>query len=161
MEGFVHTSMGIVHLIMALLATVSGTMVIAMRKGGRAHKRIGYVYVANMVGLNITALLIYDLFGYFGIFHYGAIFSLLTVLAGIVPAIRRRNKHWVVRHYSFMYWSLIGLYAAFASETLVRVPNSPFFGMVGLATAIIMLLGALAFVRLRKRWAGQFYRQAS
>ena len=159
METFVHTSMGAVHLAMALLATLSGTFVIIKSKGGKLHKRLGYVYVANMVGLNITALLIYDLFGSFGIFHYGAIFSLITVLAGVVPAIRRSNKHWIVRHYSFMYWSLIGLYAAFASETLVRVPNSPFFGMVGLATAIIMLLGWWRFVPVRKRWTGKFYRQ--
>ncbi len=157
MENFVHTSIGAIHLAMALLATLSGTIVIIKSKGGKLHKRLGYVYVANMVGLNITALLIYDLFGSFGIFHYGAIFSLITVLAGVVPAIRRSNKHWVARHYSFMYWSLIGLYAAFASETLVRVPNSPFFGMVGLATAIIMVLGWWRFIPLRKRWTGQFY----
>ena len=155
MGDFVHTSMGAVHLLMALLATISGTVVIAMRKGGKTHKRIGYVYVANMIGLNITALFIYDLFGYFGIFHYGAIFSLLTVLAGIVPAIRRK-KGWIFRHYTYMFWSLMGLYAAFASETLVRVPNSPFFGMVGLASGIIFAIGWFAYMRLKKRWAVQF-----
>jgi len=154
MGGFTHTSMGAVHLLMALIAIVSGTMVIVMRKGSKTHKRIGYVYVANMVGLNVSALFIYDLFGYFAIFHYGAVFSLLTVTAGMVPTFKRK-KGWLDRHLSFMYWSLVGLYAAFASETLVRVPNSPFFGMVGVASAVIFALGWIGFIRLRKRWARQ------
>ena len=155
MAGITHTTIGFIHLVMALLATFAGTLVMSSRKGGKFHKRWGYVYVVNMVGLNLTALMIYDLFGYFGIFHYGAIFSLLTVLAGFIPAIRRKEG-WIVRHYSFMYWSLVGLYAAFASETIVRMPNSPFFGMVGLASGLIFLIGWLAFKPMRKRWALQF-----
>ncbi len=159
MSDFVHTTMGAVHLLLALLATISGTLVITMRKGGKLHKRLGYLYVAGMVGLNISALMIYDLFGYFGIFHYGAVFSLLTLMGGMIPAIRRRKKTWIYQHFSMMYWSLMGLYAAFVSETLVRVPETPFFGMVAIASAIVFFLGALAFRPLRKRWAGQFYPQ--
>mgnify|MGYP006270489875 CR=1 FL=1 len=32
-----------------------------------------------------------------------------------------------------MYWSVVGLYAAFAAEILTRIPDTPFLNMVGLA----------------------------
>ena len=90
------------------------------------------------------------------IFHYAAILSLLTLIGGMVPAIRRTNKNWVYQHFSLMYWSVIGLYAAFASEALTRIPETPFFGMVGIATALITLIGALFFIKCKKTWRTQF-----
>ena len=36
-------------------------------------------------------------------------------------------------HFSFMYWSVRGLYAAFAAEVLTRIPEANFFGMVGIS----------------------------
>ncbi len=151
MYNFVHNDLGLVHLLAALLATVTGSFVLAVRKGTRRHKQVGYIYVFSMAVLNITALFIYTLNGRFGIFHVGAILSGLTVLGGMVPVIKKQ-KGALYRHLAFMYWSVIGLYAAFASETLTRIPDTPFYGMVGLATAIIMLFGALAYTRLRKNW---------
>ncbi len=157
MENLVHSDLGMVHLLAALLSTVSGTMVLAMRKGTKRHKQVGYVYIASMTILNATAFMIYGLFGHFGIFHWAAVLSALTVLGGMIPVIKKRNG-WIMRHYSFMYWSIIGLYAAFASETLTRVPETPFFGMVGLATGIIMLIGAFGFAKERRKWEKQFAR---
>lgn len=155
MYNFVHNDLGLVHLLAALLATVTGSFVLAVRKGTRRHKQVGYIYVFSMAVLNITALFIYTLNGRFGIFHVGAILSGLTVLGGMVPVIKKQ-KGALYRHLAFMYWSVIGLYAAFASETLTRIPDTPFYGMVGLATAIIMLFGALAYARLRKNWVKRF-----
>lgn len=155
MYNFVHNDLGLVHLLAALLATVTGSFVLAVRKGTRRHKQVGYIYVFSMAILNITALFIYTLNGRFGIFHVGAILSGLTVLGGMVPVIKKQ-KGALYRHLAFMYWSVIGLYAAFASETLTRIPDTPFYGMVGLATAIIMLFGALAYARLRKNWVKRF-----
>ncbi len=155
MYNFVHSDLGLVHLLAALLATVTGSFVLAVRKGTRRHKQVGYIYVFSMAILNITALFIYTLNGRFGIFHVGAILSGLTVLGGMVPVIKKQ-KGALYRHLAFMYWSVIGLYAAFASETLTRIPDTPFYGMVALATAIIMLFGALAYARLRKNWVKRF-----
>ena len=109
-----------------------------------------------MLILNITAFMTYRLFGTLGIFHYAAILSLLTLVGGMVLAIRRTNKNWIYQHFSLMYWSVIGLYPAFASEALTRIPETPFFGMVGIATALITLIGALFFIKCKKTWRTQF-----
>ena len=45
-----------------------------------------------MVGLNVTALSIYRLTGVFGPFHWAALFSLATIVAGVVPVRRRPNR---------------------------------------------------------------------
>jgi uncharacterized membrane protein len=146
-----------IHLGTAIIALIAGTFVLALRKGTRGHKRMGYVYAINMLLLNATAFGIYRLFGVFGIFHFAAIVSLFTLLGGMIPVLTRRPKHkWVELHYIYMYWSVIGLYAAFASEALTRLPQSPFFGMVGLATFGIMLVAGICYGRLRKKWKEQF-----
>jgi uncharacterized membrane protein len=155
MDNFVHSNLGLAHLLASLLATVTGTMVLAMRKGTGVHKRVGYAYTFFMLTVNATALMIYSLFGHFGLFHYGAVFSLLTLVGGMLPVFRRR-KGWVYRHMTFMYWSVIGLYAAFASEALTRIPDAPFFEMVGLASGLIFLAGALGHSGFKKRWIKQF-----
>lgn len=61
--------LGVLHLGAAVGSLVSGGGVIMSRKGTRAHRRLGWTYVASMATLNVTALLIYDLFGGFGPFH--------------------------------------------------------------------------------------------
>ncbi len=137
------------------MATLSGTIVLVIRKGTRVHKQIGYLYAVSMAILNITAFMTYRLFGGFGIFHVAALLSALTLIGGMLPAIQR-PKGWIYRHLAFMYWSVIGLYAAFASEVLTRVPETPFFGMVGIATAIIMILGTIIYIKERKKWIVQF-----
>jgi uncharacterized membrane protein len=54
---------GIAHMIFALAAMLSGASVLLRRKGTLWHKRLGYLYAACMVGLNVTALMIFRLFG--------------------------------------------------------------------------------------------------
>lgn len=86
-----------------------------------------------------------------------AVISLLTLLAGMRPVLmRQRPKEWFTTHMVFMYWSVVGLYAAFASELLVRVPDrtGAYFGlMVGLATDLIMLTAGLFQRPLVRRWS--------
>ena len=156
MNNLIGSDIGLIHLLSSLLAIVTGTIVILAGKGTKFHKRLGYVYVFSILLLNITAFMTCRLFGTFGIFHYAAIASSLTLLGGMIPAIKRTNKGWIYRHFSFMYWSVIGLYAAFVSETLTRIPETPFFGMVGIATAIITLIGTLFFIKYKKTWRTQF-----
>lgn len=155
MDNLIGSDIGLVHLLAALLATVAGTTVLFMQKGTKRHKQIGYIYVISMLLLIATAFMTYRLFGRFGVFHYGAIISALTIIAGMVPTIKKK-KGWIYRHFAFMYWSVIGLYAAFASETLTRIPETPFFGLVALATGVVMLIGAVVYVKSRKIWKLQF-----
>lgn len=153
MSYFFHDTIGLIHLLSACLALITGTMVLAMKKGTDKHTKIGYVYAVSMVVVVSTAFMIYRLFGGWGIFHWAALVSGITLAGGMIPVILRKPKSdWLELHFSFMYWSVLGLYAAFASEVLTRVPDSPFFGMVGIATGVIMLIGGGYFYYKKNRW---------
>jgi uncharacterized membrane protein len=115
--------MGVVHVAFAVIAMAAGGIVFLISKGTQLHRALGYVYVVSMLGLNVTALMIYRLFGGFSVFHYLALFSLLTVAAGFVPAYTKRPPGlWLVRHYRAMSWSYVGLLAAAVAESAVRLP---------------------------------------
>ncbi len=158
----IHDYTGLIHLIFSIIALITGTLVLLKTKGTIAHKRIGYVYAVSMLGLIITAFMIYHLYGKFGIFHWLAILSLFTLLSGMIPILTRQPENYISMHYNFMYWSVIGLYAAFAAETLVRlpqvviidgVPATIFYNMVGIATAIVMFFGVFFIKRKKKVWS--------
>ena len=107
-----------------------------------------------MAVLIVTAFLIYRLFGTFGLFHIAAVVSAVTLVAGMVPVVTRwPRNNWLGYHFSFMYWSVLGLYAAFVAETLTRIPRTPFFQMVGVATGSVMLVGYIAFFFYKKKWS--------
>ncbi|MDX1629833.1 MAG: DUF2306 domain-containing protein [Fulvivirga sp.] len=146
-----HDYIGFSHLISAIVALITGSMVLLDRKGTKRHQIVGYIYFISMLILNITAFMIYRLFGGFGIFHFAAIISLVTVTSGILSVLLKPNN-WLFLHFSWMYWSVMGLYAAFASEVLTRIPESPFFGMVGIATGLIMLTASIIYNRKKSSW---------
>jgi len=59
----------------------------------------------------------------------------------------------------------MGVYGAFVSETLVRmpkvviesgIPNSVFYQMTGIGTAIVMGLGVYFFLKNKSKWDKQF-----
>jgi uncharacterized membrane protein len=141
------SALGWFHTACALIALGSGAAVLLRRKGTRIHRRIGWVYVAGMLLMNGTALMIYRLFDGFGPFHAGAIFSLVTVVAGIVPAVRRRPANWVEHHYWWMTWSYVGLCAAAASEVATRVPAFRFWWGVLVGTLVVLGIGAILIRR--------------
>jgi len=108
----------------------------------------------------------YRLFGTWGIFHWTALVSTLTLLGGLIPILTKRPKNnYVTLHFSFMYWSVIGVYGAFVSETLVRIPkvvvesripNNVFYSMTGIGTGLVMGLGVYYFLKLKPKWDKQF-----
>lgn len=156
-------AIGMLHLATSLLALLTGSFVLGLTKGTALHKRIGYVYVGSMVLLLVTAFMIYRLFGRWGIFHWTAVVSTLTLIGGLVPILRKRPvQSYRSLHSSFMYWSVIGLYGAFMAEVLVRlpkiviesgIPNKVFYNMTGVAVGITMGLGAFFFVKFKDKWA--------
>jgi uncharacterized membrane protein len=146
-----HSSTGLIHLVSAVVAVLAGTLVLAQPKGTRLHRRWGYVYVTAMLVLNGTAFGIYRLFGGWGIFHYAATLSLLSLAMGFLPA-WLRMQGWKRWHVAGMYWSVIGLYAALVSEIVTRIPGVNFGLMVGLGTAAVMLAGWTAFWKNSRDW---------
>jgi uncharacterized membrane protein len=153
--------LGLLHFLSALLAMGVGAGVLLLTpKGGRRHRQLGLVYVSLMLVLNVTALLIYDLFGGFGPFHAFAIFSLLGIVLGWRAIFQARaarargdlvaRSRWIEVHYYWITWSYVGLLAAAASETITRRPAFHFvraggarFGIaVAAATLLVCGIGA-------------------
>ena len=134
-------SLGLVHLLMALAAILFGAAVIFSRKGTRKHRWMGRGYVAMMLGLNCTALLIYELYGRFGPFHWMILVSLATVIAGFLPT-WRKAPGWIYRHAYLMAWSYIGLMAAAVAEVASRVPGWSFGPSVVISSVVIIVTGA-------------------
>ncbi len=156
MENLIHSPIGLTHVASASVALVLGTLALAFRKGTLVHKRIGYAYVFAMLAVNATAFGIYKLFGGFGLFHFFAIVSLITMAIGMLPFLFRW-KNGLKFHISQMYYSVLGLYAAFFAETAVRVPASVktwagFWVVVMGATVLTFVIGTWVFVRKYKNW---------
>ncbi|AKP52698.1 MULTISPECIES: DUF2306 domain-containing protein [Cyclobacterium] len=157
MENLVGDTTGLIHLISSSSALLFGTLVLMLKKGTKLHVKMGYLYLISMGVLILTALMIYRLFNGWGIFHFATLFSLLTIILGMIPVWTKKPLNtWKFRHFTFMYWSVIGLYSAFGAEILTRIPKSPFFGMVGLATVLILFFGAIFFRKNRRKWIKVF-----
>jgi len=164
--NFVTSNTGLTHFIASLFALLFGTLVLVLQKGTVKHKMIGWLYALTMLVVLITAFMTYRLFGTWGIFHWTAVISSLTLICGLIPILTRLpSKNYVSIHFSFMYWSVMGVYGAFVSETLVRmpkvvvesgIPNSVFYNMTGIGTALVMGLGVYFFLKLKPTWDSQF-----
>lgn len=133
---------GLFHALLGLASVLLGLIVVLGRKGSRTHRRVGMAYVVAMLLLNGTALLIYDLFGGFGPFHWLALVSLATTLAGVVPAWLRRPAGWLHIHARCMSWSHAGVVAAFAAEIGARIPGVRFVDGVVWPTVGVMVVAA-------------------
>ena len=133
-------SLGLAHLLLALGALALGSAVVLSRKGTRPHRWLGRGYVLLMVALNGTALMIYELFGGFGPFHWMALASLAVILVGYLPA-RSRPAGWMPRHAYFMTGSYVGLVAATVAEVAGRVPNWSFGWSVFISSVVVTAVG--------------------
>lgn len=142
---------GVLHLASSILSMIFGAAVLLSGKGTPLHKKMGYAYTVNMLIILITALFIYRLFGSFGPFHYLAIIGFFYLAGGIIPVLFRL-KNWIKIHVYFMYWSVVGLYAAFMAEVAVRIPNVSFWWMVGIGTGTVTLLGGIFYSKKKSVW---------
>ena len=75
------------------------------------------------------------------------------MLVGILPVLLR-TKNWIKLHVYFMYWSVIGLYAAFVAEVAVRIPNTAFWWMVGIGSVLVSVIGGRFYGRNKDFWMG-------
>jgi uncharacterized membrane protein len=141
------------HITTATIALTAGACVLLASKGTRLHRWIGYTYFFSMLTLNISALFIYQLTGYFGPFHGAALASLITLIAGFIPVyFRIPHGGWLELHFEFMSWSYVGLVAAGASEIATRVPSSPFWPAVFVSTMAIFSIGGYLIVKRRSKF---------
>ncbi len=136
------STIGLAHTIIAFLALALGAIVLRRPKGGRWHRSLGHLYVNAMVALNVTGLLITDLFGGFGPFHWMALVSLIVLMMGMLAVLLRRPVgSWRAVHSGYMAGSYVGLVAAAGAEVGARVPGVPFAIGVTVPTLLISLIG--------------------
>ena len=143
-----------------------GSIILIIPKGTDIHKFIGRIYALAMLVVLVTAFLTYRLYGTWGIFHWSAVISSLTLIFGLIPILLKKPiNNFRSLHFSFMYWSVIGVYGAFVSETLVRMPkvviksglpNGFFYIMTGIGTALVMGIGVYFFLKLKPKWERKF-----
>jgi uncharacterized membrane protein len=145
--------LGLAHLLTALAALAFGAAVVLSRKGTHRHRWLGRGYVAAMLAVNATALMIYELYGRFGPFHWTSLASLATLLVGY-HASRRRQPGWQYRHGFFMGGSYVGLMAALVAEVASRVPGWPFGTSVVVSSVIVVAAGVLIMLRTVPRIVG-------
>lgn len=146
----INSWLGLIHTGFALAAMVFGAVVLIKPKGDKKHVQLGYLYVWSMSLMNLTAFGIYN-FGSFSLFHGFAIFSLITLAAGIYPAIKK-SKGWYPRHFYFMSWSVVGLFCAFWSEIGTRLLDMQYFWWTVLVASLLTVgIGALIIHRNAKK----------
>jgi uncharacterized membrane protein len=143
---------GLAHVTFGIASLVFGAGVFSLSKGTDLHRAVGALYVFSMFGLNMTALLIYRLFGGFDVFHVLSLINLATVLTGFGTALLQRpRKNWLKCHYYFMGWSYVGLLAATATEITVRVVHWSFASAVAAPTIAVTFVGGALVVLLERR----------
>lgn len=155
-----YSALSTFHIATAILALATGLLVLVSTKGTRRHRRTGYVYVASMVALNVSSFFIFSLTGRFSLFHVAAMLSLATVVAGFLPVFLRRPRDgWLPMHLEIMAWSYIGLLAAAASEAAVRIPKSPFWWAVAVASGTVIVAGGLVLAHNRPTLLARYGRR--
>lgn len=123
MQAFINEPLGLLHFLSAIVALISGLIVLIINKGTNRHKTVGYVYFISMLIVNISAIPITNMTGSIGIFHVFILMSLPTLLLAMYyPIFARKRDNWVQSHFTYMYWSYIGLFAAFVAEVMIRLP---------------------------------------
>jgi uncharacterized membrane protein len=149
---------GLVHLIAGILAVILGGAVLVLQKGSALHKKIGYAYCASMVVLIVTSFMIYRLFNGFGVFHFFSIVAIFSLVMGMAPMFKKkRTPADYETHFTRMYFSVVGLYAAFAAESFVRIPKlGSFWQVVAWSFVLVLGLSMYAFFKKRPEWSRKF-----
>jgi uncharacterized membrane protein len=115
------TLAGAMHATLAVAAITVGIIQFIRRKGDATHRVFGYAYgCAALIG-DGTAMLIYRFTGSLNILHFGAMTSIVCIIAGLRPLLRTpRRRNWKHKHYLWISWSYVGLLAAASTELVVR-----------------------------------------
>ena len=157
----IHCVVGLVHVIAAVSALLSGLVIFLRKKAGTLHRFLGYVYSLSMLVMLMTALSIYRLSGSFNLLHGFALFSTLQLGRGLYHAVTRKPKGgWLDAHYQWIISSYIGLRAALVAESATRVimpylydqgvrSFGWFWGIVGTATFVVVWVGQILMKRNR------------
>lgn len=119
---WVHSTAGVLHLVMAIIGLFTGAFLLLAAKGTKLHKGIGYVFSIALFIANVSALFIYDFNdGKPSVFHYLIIVSMFFLIYGLYPMFKRPFiTGRIKQHIIGMTGAALGLWAAGATEYFVR-----------------------------------------
>jgi uncharacterized membrane protein len=141
-----HHAVGALHFSSAVIALLAGAGVLLYDKGTRLHVWTGRIYIAAMLSTNASTLAIYELLGRFGPFHVLALMSLLSVMAGLIPVLRKRPG-WLQRHAQFVLGSFVGLCAAAVAEVGSHMLALS-FGPTVIISSTLVIVGGVIWMRV-------------
>jgi uncharacterized membrane protein len=158
MQTLYGDNIGLIHLASGMVALVLGGAVLLMRKGTQIHRKVGYLYVLSMIILIASSFGIYRLFGKFGIFHALSLLASFSLMAGMIPMFKKnRTPKDYETHFVRMYWSVSGLYAAFAAESFVRIPKlGGFWTIVAWSFVLAFVVCFVVFIKMKPKWSKMF-----
>lgn len=164
-------ALGSTHGAFGICALVCGLVIFRITKGTRLHRAIGYLYVASMLGLNATGLMMYELFGFFGPFHVLAVVSLMLIALGFYPVyFMRPAGTWLRQHYDNMCWSYVSLSAAAVVQAVLHLGRAVHLGsghgvlILGatiVSAFVVFVVGAAVLRRYRDRLLAAVQRPAT
>ena len=137
------------HILAAISALVIGAAVLLVPKGTHAHRVIGTVYVLALVLVDVAALSLHRE-DTFGVFHWLAAASLLTIAVGLTPLLlNRRSTPVIATHAYCMTWSYAGLVAAGCGQLVAAVGSGDGTWAVPLVIgAVLLVSGVVIFGRV-------------
>lgn len=135
---------GTIHIVLAIASIALGGRMFLQQKGGKEHRKFGYLYFVFMLLMNLSALSVYEDSEKMGLFHILALVSLATLSAGFIPVFLRKPRDaWLSLHAYFMSWSYVGLVAAGVAQMATILSFLPGPIAVGLPSIVIIVGGGL------------------
>jgi len=137
------------HILAAFSALLVGGAVLLVAKGTHTHRVIGAIYVVALVVVNVAALSLHRE-NTFGVFHWLAVASLVTIGIGLSPLVLGRKSPPVIATHAYcMTWSYAGLVAAGCGQLVAAVgPGDGTWAVPIAIGAVLLLSGVVIFGRV-------------
>jgi len=136
------------HVLAAFSALLLGAAVLLAPKGTQTHRVIGTIYVVALVLVNVAALSLHRE-NAFGIFHWLAVASLVTIGVGLTPVLLgRRSPPVIATHAYCMTWSYAGLVAAGSGQLVEAVGPGDGAWVPLVIGAVLSISGVVIFGRV-------------
>lgn len=142
------TILVIIHVGSVLISYVAAYFVFIKPKGGKDHKLIGKTYAIFMLIASFSSLGIYKATGGINIFHFLALVTISSILAGCQSIIKYKKSSepkWLVKHYFNMTYSFMGLNLAALAQASRGLDFDT--SMQHIIFNVIMYIPAVLFAR--------------
>jgi uncharacterized membrane protein len=131
------------HVVAALSALLAGVAVVLLPKGTDTHRVIGAAYGLALILVNLAALLLHRE-SVFGVFHWLAVASLVTLVAGLSPLLLGKRTPSVIATHAFcMTWSYVGVAAAGCGQLAVAVGQDLAAWVVPVVIGAVLSIGGV------------------